>query len=95
MQPIQQCFTSAPKHSTLAVLEPSDIALEVADCDTPEQNASHALTRQGSGCRASIGVDVSWIKLREQRWFCGWNWAVVAGTASKPVSVNDLAGTFP
>ncbi len=107
MQPIQQVFTSTPKHSSVAVLEPSDVVLEVADCDTPGQTASHALTRQGSDCTSSACVDVSWIKLREQRWFCGWNWTVeslssqssstknvVTGTANKPVSVNDLAGNF-
>ncbi len=104
MQSSELCFTGAAKHSSRAVLQPSDIFLHVDDGDTPCETASHVLSRQGSD-----SIDVSWIRPRDQRWFCGWIWGVDAASlpspshnfgssvdagvaARKPVSVNDLAG---
>jgi hypothetical protein len=109
MQPSQRISSDVPKHSSgVAVVDTADILLEV-DCDTPRQTASHVLSSEGNDCRRSIIIDVSWIRLRDQRWFCGWIWSVDAASssmlsqtsststalaASKPVSVSDLAGEF-
>jgi hypothetical protein len=82
--------------SSNSVVEPSDILLEVVqDGETTALNV----------CARSIGINISWIKLRDERWFCGWLWGlqstpstltlqssstVAVSTASKPVTVSEL-----
>jgi hypothetical protein len=57
------------------------------------------------GCKSAANPNFSWIKLREQKWFCGWIWGVDTErfnnlqsystssviVSSKPVTVNELA----
>jgi hypothetical protein len=109
MQPSQRISFDVPKQSSGgAVVDTADILLEV-DCDTPRQTASHVISREGNDRSRSIIIDVSWIRLRDQRWFCGWIWSADAAlsstqsqtssisaalAANKPVSVSDLAGEF-
>jgi hypothetical protein len=87
-------------------VEPSDIVLEVMQDETAGQT-TEAPSNEGIECANSISVDVSWIKLRDQRWFCGWLWAATLSSLetqssptvavlneSKSVTVNELACNF-
>jgi hypothetical protein len=90
-----------------ATLSLSDILLEVSsDGDTQAQLqvANHAHS-DGSFPKSAGIANFSWIKLRDQKWFCGWIWGADSErsvlshgslpstgiTSSKPVTVNELA----
>lgn len=90
-------------HSNAAALEPSDILLEIPQ----DINDAHLSSDLCNHTR-SVTVDASWIRLRDQSFFCGWIWGAGASSslqsltsltkavraANQPVTVNDLAGNF-
>jgi hypothetical protein len=89
-------------HSSAAASQPSIFLLEI-----PEQ-FNDSISLDDGVCKRSVSVDISWIRLRDQRLFCGWMWgadsspatqshaplplANTVRTANQPVTVNDLAG---
>jgi hypothetical protein len=105
MQPSEGAvsLTGQLQHSNAAVSQPSDILLEIPQ----EINDAHLSSDLCNRTR-SVSVDVSWIRLRDQRFFCGWIWGAGVSSslqshtsstkavraANQPVTVNDLAGNF-
>jgi hypothetical protein len=90
------------------MLSLSDIQHDVSDFDNQAHRQAAINAHSTHGCKCAVTPNFSWIKLREQRWFCGWIWGVDAeysaqsqsspinavSTSSKPVTVNELACNF-